>query len=93
KARQLLRDMSSMSDAPIEPPMQTRLLDACTEVPGVVMAGVPGAGGYDAIFCVGIEDNFITQVENIWENWSEMSVGPLLTSESSDGFMKESLDN
>ncbi|CAG8571509.1 19814_t:CDS:2 [Cetraspora pellucida] len=93
KVRQLLRDVSNMSDAPIEPPMQTRLLDACTEVPGVIMAGVPGAGGYDAIFCVGIGDNFITQVETVWENWNEMSVGPLLTRESSDGFMKENLEN
>ncbi|CAG8729271.1 8683_t:CDS:2 [Racocetra persica] len=93
KVRQLLRDMSNMSDAPIEPPMQTRLLDACTEVPGVIMAGVPGAGGYDAIFCVGIGDNFVTQVETVWENWNEMSVGPLLTRESSDGFMKENLEN
>ncbi|CAG8685101.1 9362_t:CDS:2, partial [Racocetra fulgida] len=83
QVRQLLRDMSNMSDAPIEPPMQTRLLDACTEVPGVIMAGVPG----------GIGDNFITQVETVWENWNEMSVGPLLTRESSDGFMKENLEN
>ncbi|CAG8556898.1 9532_t:CDS:2, partial [Dentiscutata heterogama] len=92
KVRQSLRDMSNMSDAPIEPPEQTRLLDACTNVPGVVMAGVP-AGGYDAIFCIGIGDNFVTQVENIWENWIEMSVGPLLTNESSEGFRKENLEN
>ncbi|RIB21875.1 ribosomal protein S5 domain 2-type protein [Gigaspora rosea] len=93
KVRQSLRDMSNMSDAPIEPPMQTRLLDACTEVPGVVMAGVPGAGGYDAIFCIGIGDKFVTQVEKVWENWNEMSVGPLLTNESSEGFKKENLEN
>ena len=34
--------MSTKSEVPIEPPEQTRLLDACMEVPGVVMAGVPG---------------------------------------------------
>jgi hypothetical protein len=44
--------MSVCSGVPIEPPSQTKLLDACMDVPGVLMAGVPGAGGFDAIFVV-----------------------------------------
>ncbi len=34
--------MSELSQVPIEPPKQTKLLDACNEVPGIIMAGVPG---------------------------------------------------
>lgn len=40
--RSLLRKMGDASDVPIEPKEQTRLLDTCMQVPGVVMAGVPG---------------------------------------------------
>lgn len=38
-----MRTMGESSSVPIEPPSQTKLLDACTnEIPGVVGAGVPG---------------------------------------------------
>lgn len=47
--RKLIRQMSVASGVPIEPPQQTALLDACSNVPGVVGGVVPGAGGYDAI--------------------------------------------
>ena len=47
--RSLIREMSAKADVPIEPKVQTDLLDACCQIPGVVGAVVPGAGGYDAI--------------------------------------------
>ena len=47
--RKIIRHMSQMSGVPIEPDAQTRLLDACSELPGVVGGVVPGAGGYDAV--------------------------------------------
>ena len=47
--RSLIREMSSKSGVPIEPLVQTRLIDACCELPGVVGGVVPGAGGFDAI--------------------------------------------
>ncbi|CAG8656920.1 3964_t:CDS:2 [Acaulospora morrowiae] len=93
KVRQFLREMSTLSGAPIEPPVQTKLLDACTEIPGVIMAGVPGAGGFDAIFCIGIGNKFVENVENLWLNWKEMNVGPLLANESSEGLKIENLDS
>lgn len=40
--RSLLQMMSELSEVPVEPKEQTRLLDECTNVPGVAMAGVPG---------------------------------------------------
>ena len=47
--RSLIREMSKKSGVPIEPPVQTALIDACSDLPGVVGGVVPGAGGYDAI--------------------------------------------
>ena len=37
-----MRQMGSASGVPIEPPEQTRLLDACLSKAGVVAGGVPG---------------------------------------------------
>ena len=53
--RSLLRGMSKETGVPIEPPVQTALLDACSQLPGVIGGVVPGAGGYDAIALL-IED-------------------------------------
>ncbi|KAF9198762.1 phosphomevalonate kinase [Haplosporangium sp. Z 27] len=83
--RNYLREMSHLSEVPIEPEEQTRLLDACLTVPGVLMAGVPGAGGFDAIFCIVLSDESREGVERVWSNYKDMSVGPLLCSESVDG--------
>lgn len=54
--RALIRQMSKASGVPIEPPPQTRLLDYCSGLPGVIGGVVPGAGGYDAIVLL-VEDS------------------------------------
>jgi phosphomevalonate kinase len=53
--RRLIRDMGEKSSVPIEPPQQTRLLDYCSKLDGVVGGVVPGAGGFDAIVLL-VED-------------------------------------
>jgi len=50
--RRLLREVSHAAQTPIEPPEQTALLDATIELPGVLMAVVPGAGGNDAVIAL-----------------------------------------
>jgi phosphomevalonate kinase len=50
--RRLLRAMGLETGADIEPVVQTQLLDATMALPGVIAAGVPGAGGFDAIFAL-----------------------------------------
>ena len=57
--RKNIRAMGEKSGVPIEPPAQTKLLDACEGVEGVVGGTVPGAGGYDAIALL-IEDKQTT---------------------------------
>lgn len=54
--REMIKDMSRLSDVPIEPDEQSRLLDTCSKVEGVIGGVVPGAGGYDAIALL-MEDN------------------------------------
>lgn len=50
RVRSLLRKMGELSDVPIEPKEQTQLLEACMQVPGVVMAGVPGGKSINGWF-------------------------------------------
>jgi phosphomevalonate kinase len=76
--RSLLRELGTLAKVPIEPPQQTALLDQTINLPGVVCAGVPGAGGYDAIFALCIAES-VSNVHMFWTQWKEMSVCTLLT--------------
>ena len=59
--RSLIREMSEKAGVPIEPKVQTNLLDACSRVPGVIGGVVPGAGGYDAIALLVRDDEEVIQ--------------------------------
>ena len=63
RIRSLIREMSQLTGVPIEPPIQTALIDACCELPGIIGGVVPGAGGYDAIALL-VEDKR-TVIENL----------------------------
>jgi phosphomevalonate kinase len=49
QSRNYLQQMTTKSEVPIEPRVQTELLDAVSQVEGVIGGVVPGAGGYDAV--------------------------------------------
>lgn len=68
--RKNIRTMGEKSGVPIEPPAQTKLLDACEAIPGVVGGTVPGAGGYDAIALL-IEDNpaTVSGLLSLFKGW------------------------
>lgn len=85
--REKMREMGTLADVPIEPEGQTRLLDACISQAGVIGGGVPGAGGYDAVWLLVLDpvDPSPDQpprvrVEHVWETYS--SVSPLSAVES-----------
>ena len=63
----------------IEPESQTRLLDATMNMEGVLLAGVPGAGGFHAVFAIS-------------KAWSSQGVLPLLVREDPHGVSLESSD-
>lgn len=54
---------------PIEPPVQTALVDATCDLPGVLCAGVPGAGGVDAVFAITVDPDSEGGVRELWARW------------------------
>ncbi|GAB9466931.1 hypothetical protein Gpo141_00004293 [Globisporangium polare] len=69
--RSLLREMGELAGVPVEPAEQTVLVDATMAVPGVLIAGVPGAGGYDAVFVVALDACVLDRVEELWVQWPQ----------------------
>ncbi|KAI8969562.1 Phosphomevalonate kinase [Trametes punicea] len=87
--RENMRRMGELADVPIEPPEQTALLDACISVAGVIGGGVPGAGGYDAIWLLVCdpagcppEEQPAHRVARVWSTYAALDVSPLLAAES-----------
>ncbi|CAK9153242.1 unnamed protein product [Ilex paraguariensis] len=83
-----MRQMGEAAGIPIEPESQTRLLDATMNMEGVLLAGVPGAGGFDAIFAVTLGDSS----SNVTKAWSSFNVLALLVREDPHGVSIESGD-
>jgi len=54
-ARSLMRNMGVFAGVDIEPAFQSAIADATEALPGVLCAGVPGAGGSDALFALYIQ--------------------------------------
>jgi len=70
EARSLLRRMGEGADVPVEPPAQRALCDATAALPGVLACGVPGAGGYDAVFAIVLGGAAAAgRVEALWASW------------------------
>lgn len=81
--------MGHQASVPIEPPSQSALLDDSLKVKGVLLAGVPGAGGYDAIVCLIAADDghhAFHQLQRAWEGREER-VCPLLAQQAKEGLI------
>ncbi|KAG4304519.1 hypothetical protein PORY_002229 [Pneumocystis oryctolagi] len=84
--RKNLKIMGIKANVPIEPPSQTSLLDKCTQIPGVLGVGIPGAGGYDAIFCIIIEQsNAKKDISQIKLENDDTNLSILLSNEEHSG--------
>ena len=77
-----MRTMGLLARAPLEPPSQTALLDASVAVAGVVGGGVPGAGGFDAVWLLACappacppEERPEARVERVWATFGEGEKG------------------
>lgn len=55
---------------------------------GVLLAGVPGAGGFDAVFAITLGDSG----SNVTKAWSSLNVLPLLVREDPHGVSLETGD-
>ncbi|KAG0591706.1 hypothetical protein KC19_1G194900 [Ceratodon purpureus] len=89
QVRSLLRHVGDAAGVPIEPSSQTALLDATMDMDGVLLAGVPGAGGFDAVFAITIGSTVRDKVES---NWSSRGVLSLSVQEDPKGVSLEKLD-
>lgn len=84
-----LRELTKVTGAEIEPPEQTKLLDACTTLEGCLGGVVPGAGGYDAI-CLLIAENAIPAfIEKTKSDSRFASVSWLRLHEETEGLRSE----
>ncbi|XP_020582926.1 phosphomevalonate kinase, peroxisomal [Phalaenopsis equestris] len=86
--RFLLQQMGKAAGVPIEPVSQTQLLDATMNMNGVLLAGVPGAGGFDAIFAIIVGE----ATGGVAKAWSSAGVLPLLVWEDPRGVALEEGD-
>ena len=92
--RSKLKYMGEQAEqVPIEPEEQTKLLNETMNTNGCLIAGVPGAGGYDAVFSILFApskehaiEKVKKNVEQVWNNFtnnmSGCNVTPLLLNES-----------
>nr|QEV81810.1 Phosphomevalonate kinase [Prunella vulgaris] len=83
-----MRKMGEAAGIPIEPESQTKLLDTTMNMEGVVLAGVPGAGGFDAVFAVTLGNSS----SKVIKFWSSVNVLALLVREDPRGVSLESND-
>ncbi|XP_042398893.1 phosphomevalonate kinase, peroxisomal-like [Zingiber officinale] len=88
EVRAYMQEMGKVAGVPIEPEPQTQLLDATMNLEGVLLAGVPGAGGYDAVFAIVLGE----ASNSIADFWSSSRVLPLLVKEDRHGVSLESGD-
>ena len=84
-----MKEMGILSGVPIEPDEQTRLLDLSVSQAGVIGGGVPGAGGYDAIWLLVCDPENskhdqtpLDRIEYVWSTYTELNVSPLSSTES-----------
>ncbi|KIL92579.1 hypothetical protein FAVG1_03759 [Fusarium avenaceum] len=94
--REMIRQMGSASEVPIEPESQTELLDALSTVEGVYGGVVPGAGGYDALALLMKDDDETKQRVGVFlEKWAKekgTKVKLLGVKGEMEGVRSESLD-
>lgn len=80
ESRSSLKAMGEAAGVPIEPDEQSRLANATQKLPGVVVALVPGAGGYDAMACLHVDQDSVREnIGKVWSTWEDngASVCPL----------------
>lgn len=88
RIRYQMRKMGEAAGIPIEPESQSQLLDATVNMEGVLLAGIPGAGGFDAVFAVTLG----ASCENVTQAWSSLNVLAMLVREDPHGVSLENND-
>ncbi|KAK4368807.1 hypothetical protein RND71_012599 [Anisodus tanguticus] len=88
RIRYQMRKMGEAAGIPIEPESQSQLLDATMNMEGVLLAGIPGDGGFDAVFAVTLG----ASSKNVTQAWSSLNVLAMLVREDPHGVSLENND-
>lgn len=91
--RNYLKELTERTQTPIEPQEISDILDEMMNIKGVIMAGAPGAGGYDAIYSILLDESCYSNLENMWLKYESLNVSPLLTREDNRGVSIEDYHN
>lgn len=83
--RNQLKWLSKETDTPIEPEIISTILDEMKTIPGILVAGAPGAGGFDALFCFALDDANYSTFEKFLLDYKDLPLSPLLTREDKQG--------
>lgn len=96
KIRKMIREMSALSEVPIEPTSQTALLDGVSTVDGVFGGVVPGAGGFDAAALLMKDDKDtekrVSEFLSKWTQEKDANVKLLDVRGEMEGVRRENLD-
>lgn len=88
-----MKSMGERVGVEIVPPAMWELMESTLQIPGVLGAGVPGAGGFDALFVLVTSPQARERVESLWLTWSSSQgielVCPLLSQASVGGVQVE----
>jgi phosphomevalonate kinase len=94
--RKYLKQIGRESNVEIEPDQQTHFIEETLSIQGrysilftfsSVLCGVPGAGGFDSLFCVCRKE----VTEKVKVKWNQMKIGMIPLKESSGGVKVENL--
>lgn len=83
--RDNLKEMGNASGALIEPDIQSSRCNDTMDQPGVWIAGVPGAGGLDALFVLFYDAEWV--LDGLTAFWKKLSIFPLPLNVDSNGLM------
>ncbi|KAL6505407.1 hypothetical protein OROHE_022786 [Orobanche hederae] len=72
--RNHMRPMRDAAGIPLEPVSQTQLLDATMNTKGVLLDGVPGTCGFDAVFAVTLGDASSTDLTKVWSSHNVLAM-------------------
>jgi len=78
--RSLMKQMGDAAGVPVVPDTQSHIIEETEKIKGVIACGVPGAGGYDALYVIylrgeitdeGRSDIVRDEVASLWKSMSE----------------------
>ena len=72
--RKKLKALTKASETDIEPDELTTLLDRLLEEKNILFAVIPGAGGYDGVFVLGVGQNFQDVVHQVLSNLNSVEL-------------------